>query len=160
MTFPELHPAEVRPSPTTFPILDRAEPSNRALPPFLVSRERGFLPRMDPPTSLPPEFAVVDDLLARMPVLTLDGKTGLLGSGGGAFGKAVRSELRDLTDEIERYKDDLVIVTALYRDYCFLASAYLLEPCHERFLRGEEYGLARQVLPRQIARPIARCAEM
>lgn len=51
-------------------------------------------------------------------------------------------------------------MNALYRDYSFLASAYLLEPCHERFVRGEGYGLARDRLPRSISLPIARCADL
>lgn len=159
-SLPEPTATSARPTPTTFPLLRSAEPDNRALAPFLVSTTRGFLPRMDPPETLPREFAVVEDLVTRMPVRTLAGDAGLLGQGGGSFGRAIRRELGDLTDELETYKDDLVVMTALFRDYSFLASAYLLEPCHERFVRGEEYGPGRQVLPRQLARPIARCAEM
>jgi indoleamine 2,3-dioxygenase len=48
----------------------------------------------------------------------------------------------------------------LYRDYSFVASAYLLEPCHHRFIKGEGYGLGRQTLPAIISRPISRCAEL
>ena len=51
-------------------------------------------------------------------------------------------------------------MNALYRDYSFLASAYLLEPCHLRFVKGEPYGLGRDVLPANIARPIAKCAAL
>jgi indoleamine 2,3-dioxygenase len=72
----------------------------------------------------------------------------------------VLSELPDLTDAIEEVKDDLRIVGALYRDYCFLASAYLLEPCHERHVKGEGYGLGRQRLPACLARPLGRVAGM
>ena len=142
-----------------FVVLDDPQPDNNSLPAFMVSITRGFLPRADPPVSLPaPAFSKVESLLQRMPVVTLDGTPGLLASG--SLGDAVLAELPDLTDEVDKVRDNLPLVNALYRDYAFLASAYLLEPCHERFVRGEEYGLARDRLPRQIARPIARCAEM
>ena len=124
----------------------------------MVSKTRGFLPRMDPITRLPDEFAQLESILSRMPVKKLDGQPGLLAEF--KLGDAVKSELPDLTDCVDKFKDDLPVVNALYRDYSFLASAYLLEPCHERFLKGESYGLGRDVLPAQIARPIARCAEM
>lgn len=44
---------------------------------------------------------------------------------------------------------------ALFRDYTFWASAYLLEPCHLSMLRTGEYGLGRAQLPRNIAVPLA-----
>jgi indoleamine 2,3-dioxygenase len=93
-----------------------------------------------------------------MPVKKLDGTPGLLAES--KLGDVVEKELEDLTDHVDKYKNNLPVVNALYRDYSFLASAYLLEPCHERFVRGEPYGLARQTLPAQVARPIAKCAEM
>lgn len=104
--------------------------------PFTVSFHNGFLPLSPPPTTLPPAFRVLDSLLKRAPMKTADGKEGLLASF--TFGKAVEDELPELTDEIHKVKDDLRIVTALYRDYCFLASAYLLEPCHQKFYEKDE----------------------
>ena len=104
--------------------------------PFTVSFHNGFLPLSPPPTTLPPAFRVLDSLLKRAPMKTADGKEGLVASF--TFGKAVEDELPDLTDEIHKVKDDLRIVTALYRDYCFLASAYLLEPCHQKFYEKDE----------------------
>jgi len=142
----------------SFPVLTDTRPNNRNLPPFMVSTTRGFLPRQDPPYELPTEFRVVESLLERMPVRMLDGEPGLLATF--TFGETMLKELPDLTKEIDNYKQDLVIMNALYRDYSFLASAYLLEPCHERYLRGEDYGLGRQRLPRCIAVPIAKVAEM
>lgn len=113
---------------------------------------------MDPVVTLPKEFDALESLLQRMPVRTLSGEPGLLAQS--KLGDVVDNEFPDLTDYMDRYKEDLPMMNALYRDYSFLASAYLLEPCHERFLRGEDYGLGRQVLPRNIARPIARCADI
>jgi indoleamine 2,3-dioxygenase len=113
---------------------------------------------MNPITRLPEEFRAVEDILRRMPVKTLAGGPGLLATY--QLGESVHAELPDLADSVGLYKDNLPMVTALYRDYSFLASAYLLEPCHERFVKGEPYGLARDVLPAQISRPIAKCAEL
>ena len=93
-----------------------------------------------------------------MPVVAKDGQPGLLAEY--KVGQAVENELPDLTTEVDKYKDNLPLMNALYRDYSFLASAYLLEPCHERFVRGEPYGLARKILPANISQPIVRCAEM
>lgn len=101
---------------------------------------------------------MVDSLLERMPVKTLSGEPGLLAKF--TFGDTLLKELPDLTDAVEKYRDDLVVMNALYRDYSFLASAYLLEPCHERFMKGESYGLGRQSLPRSIALPIVKVAEL
>lgn len=141
-----------------FMVLDDTRPDNMSLPAFMVSTTRGFLPRMEPIVDLPSEFDSVESLLSRMPVKTLSGAPGLLTDG--RFGDAVLGELSDLTDEVDKYKHNLPLVNALYRDYSFLASAYLLEPCHMRFIKGEGYGLGRDVLPVQLARPIARCAEL
>ena len=104
--------------------------------PFTVSFASGFLPLSAPPTTLPPAFKVLDSLLKRAPMKTANGKEGLLASF--TFGKAVEDELPDLTDEIPKVKDDLRVITALYRDYCFLASAYLLEPCHQKFYEKDQ----------------------
>ena len=43
---------------------------------------------------------------------------------------------------------------ALFRDYTFLASAYLLEPCHLSYLREKHYGFGRERLPPQISVPL------
>ncbi|KAK3988638.1 hypothetical protein QBC44DRAFT_343136 [Cladorrhinum sp. PSN332] len=137
-----------------FCVLDDARPDDMSLPAFMVSTSRGFLPRMDPIATLPAEFEPLESLLQRMPVKTLSGEPGLLAHG--KLGETVMAELPDLTEHMEKHKDNLPLMNALYRDYSFLASAYLLEPCHMRFIKGEPYGLARDVLPARIARPIKR----
>lgn len=142
---------------TSFEVLEDTRPDDVSLPAFMVSATRGFLPRMNPIVALPKEFDAVEDLLRNMPVLTQSGNPGFLATG--QLGDEVQ-KLPDLTDDVEKYKDNLPMMNALYRDYSFLASAYLLEPCHMRFMKGEPYGLARSFLPAQLSRPIARCAEL
>lgn len=142
----------------SFNVLSDTKPDDTTLPAFMVSTTRGFLPRQEPFIDLPVEFNVLESILTRMPVKTLKGMPGLLATF--TLGETVLKELPDLTGAIDNYKDDLVLMNALYRDYSFLASAYLLEPCHERFVKGESYGLGRQTLPAVISRPISRCAEL
>jgi hypothetical protein len=141
-----------------FPVLGDTNPNDHSTPAFMVSTTRGFLPRQEPVVELPPEFAAVESLLQRMPIKTLSGEAGLLAKF--TFGDTVEKELPDLSDQIEKFRNDLVVMNALYRDYSFIASAYLLEPCHKRYLRGEPYGLGRQVLPRSISLPIVKIAAM
>ena len=48
---------------------------------------------------------------------------------------------------------------ALLRDYSFLASAFLLEPCDLQWRKTQTYGLGRDRLPRAIAEPFALLAD-
>ncbi|KAM5352505.1 hypothetical protein ACJ41O_005227 [Fusarium nematophilum] len=80
----------------------------------MVSTTRGFLLRMDPIVTLPPEFDILESLLQRVLVKTASGEPGPLPSTNSA----------------------------------------------RQFIKGEPYGLARQVLPAQISHPIPRCAEI
>ncbi|KAI2636868.1 indoleamine 2,3-dioxygenase family protein [Hypomontagnella submonticulosa] len=143
---------------SSFEVLEDTKPDDASLPAFMVSTTRGFLPRMDPIVTLPPEFEAVENLLQSMPVRTQSGKPGLLATG--QLGDAVHRDLPDLTEQVEKYRDNLPMMNALYRDYSFLASAFLLEPCHMRFIKGEPYGLGRSFLPAQLSRPIVRCSEL
>jgi indoleamine 2,3-dioxygenase len=142
----------------SFDVLHDTRPDDTTLPAFMVSTTRGFLPRDEPIIHLPSEFDVLESILTRMPVKTAAGTPGLLATF--TLGETVLKELPDLTSAINKYKNNLPLMNALYRDYSFLASAYLLEPCHERFVKGEGYGLGRQTLPSVIALPISRCAEL
>jgi indoleamine 2,3-dioxygenase len=142
----------------SFNVLRDTKSDDTTLPAFMVSTTRGFLPRQEPVVQLPPEFDTLESILSRMPIKTLEGTPGLLATF--TLGETVLKELPDLTTAIEKYKDNLPLINALYRDYSFLASAYLLEPCHHRFINGEGYGLGRQTLPAVISRPISRCAEL
>lgn len=109
-----------------FNILTDTKPNDDSLPAFMVSTTRGFLPRSEPVFQLPPDFDALESLLSRMPIKTASGAPGLLAEC--RLGEAV-AEFPDLTPTIEKFQHDLPLMTALYRDYSFLASAYLLEPC-------------------------------
>ena len=144
--------------PITFDVLRDTHPEDKTLPPFMVSTTRGFLPRTHPVVTLPSEFDHLTSILERMPLVTADGSRGLLMDG--KLGDTVLNELPDLSSAVGKYADDLPLQNALYRDYSFLASAYLLEPCHLRFMEGKDYGLGRSTLPRQISMPLSICAKI
>lgn len=129
-----------------------------SLHPFTISTTRGFLTLTDPLVILPREFDPLESILNRMPIKTASGKPGLIAEGN--LATVVDNELPDLTEQVDLYKDDLHVICALFRDYCFLASGYLLEPCHRRFMASQEYGVGRPFLPKQIAGPFVRCSEM
>ena len=60
------------------------------------------------------------------------------------FGHAVEKEL-PLLDINE---NDPELLAALFRDYTFITSAYLLEPCDIQWHKDGTYGLGRSVLPK------------
>jgi indoleamine 2,3-dioxygenase len=114
-------------TPSSFNILSNTRPDDHSIPAFMVSMSRGFLPRAEPIVKLPPDFDALESILSRMPIKTATGEPGLLASG--QLGEVVHKELPDLSVAIEKYHTDHPLMNALYRDYSFLASAYLLEPC-------------------------------
>ncbi|KAL1958824.1 hypothetical protein VTO42DRAFT_3661 [Malbranchea cinnamomea] len=142
-------------SPATLP---------HSLDPFTITGSTGFLPFDTPTADLPDVFAPLTSLIARMPVVREDGTPGLLATY--EFGPAVL-QLPDLTAEIDRQvtedgKPDMFIISALFRDYSFIASAYLLEPCWENWKKNPSggYGLGRDFLPKAVAGPMYRCAQI
>lgn len=134
--------------------------------PFLITTENGYLPTELPLRRLPAAFDCLSDILDDMPILKKDGSPGLLASF--KLGPLIDSgALPDLTDEIEKLQIeegvfDMPAITAAFRDYSFVASSYLLEPCWEVYSTkpGDGYGLGRQTLPKCIAGPLVRCGEM
>lgn len=152
--FPHIHD-----DPATLP---------RSLDPFTITTSTGFLPYTTPPTDLPEVFKPLQTLVEELPVAKLDGSPGLLATY--ELGAAAR-KLPDLTAEVDKLLvagpdgkmvPDLFTVTAIFRDYAFLASSYILEPCWERWTKDPDqgYGLGREVLPQAIACPMYRCGEM
>ncbi|KAJ1956406.1 hypothetical protein GGI12_005314, partial [Dipsacomyces acuminosporus] len=120
---------------------------------FTVSEPSGFLPRHDPLPVLPNYFEKIDELLHEMPIYKGDGTYGLLHNG--RFGERIESEL-PMYDV--GFIFDKRILSALFRDYTFLASAYLLEPCDIQYRLTRNYGLARRILPANIAVPLETIA--
>ncbi len=73
----------------------------------------------------------------------------------GELGDAVLSELPLI--DVTSINDGRLLL-ALFRDYTFLASAYLLEPCNIQLRKNKTYGLGRAILPKNIASPLVSIA--
>ncbi|SGY46485.1 BQ5605_C001g00439 [Microbotryum silenes-dioicae] len=150
-------------TPTQAPVLlEDVEPSQRdKLPVFTISRERGFLPRVDPLTHLPAEFAPLESLLQRMTIRQPNGGVGLLGHG--QFADACETELKkvDLESKVDQVIEsgNQQLLSALFRDYCYATSAFLLEPVDQRFRHTGVYGEGNNRLPRELAVPMKKLAD-
>ncbi|KAG0015033.1 hypothetical protein BGZ81_000126 [Podila clonocystis] len=128
-----------------FPILEDPLIHNHSIPSFMVGTQNGFLPRQDPLEKLPEEYKELEELLQKMPLTLPDGSKGLLALG--QFGEACKSLPQYDLSKVE----DSELLSALYRDYTFVTSAYLLEPCDLSYRKTGHYGLGRSVLPKNIA---------
>ncbi|CEG77878.1 hypothetical protein RMATCC62417_12559 [Rhizopus microsporus] len=157
-----LKPAQMKASPIShslkagtflrgFALLTESQQKDMSQQMFLVGEQNGFLPRQDPLAELPSEFSKLESLLQRMPLQLPDGSPGLLASG--QFGDAVRDELPIY--DVDHINDQRLL-SALFRDYTFAASAYLLEPCDILYRSRNDYGLGRKVLPANIAIPLTK----
>ena len=120
-------------------------------PQFVVGTKNGFLPRQAPIALT--KYKELNKLLDDMPLIKNNGKPGLLATN--EFGKATKSlpeyDLSKVTDIQE--------LTALFRDYTFVASAYLLEECDISIRKNGYYGKGRDKLPRNIAVPLSVVAK-
>ncbi|KAI9472484.1 MAG: hypothetical protein EXX96DRAFT_584327 [Benjaminiella poitrasii] len=137
-----------------FSLISESQRTDPTFQTFAVGVENGFLPRQDPLAELPKEFGKLESLLQRMPMQLFDGSPGLLASG--QFGDAVRDELP--LYEMDNINDQRLL-SALFRDYTFAASAYLLEPCDILYRAKGDYGLGRKALPMNIAVPLTKVAQ-
>lgn len=138
---------------------------SRALDPFTITTSTGFMPLQTPQVDLPAVWQPLTKLMHELPVIKEDGTPGLLATF--QLGPLIdNGALPDFTDEVDNLvtsdgHPDLAAVTAVFRDYSFLASSYTLEPCWERFKSGlEGYGLGRDRLPRCLAGPLVKTANM
>lgn len=103
---------------------------------------------------LPHRFFILEELLRDMPIVKANGASGLLSRPG-----ALKAAVTDLPQYRLEGETDSGILAALFRDLTFLASAYLLEPCHQQYLADGTYGLGEPRLPRNIAVPLTVVAE-
>ena len=123
---------------------------------FEVGSKFGFLPKNHPLIKLPERYLGLQKLLDKMPVNLEDGSKGYL-----AIPNKIKVEVEELINyfDIVKNETDIMVIQALYRGYCFLASAYTLELSYQKFVKTKKYGKARQLLPIQIAQPFVEVAE-
>lgn len=96
-----------------------------------------------------------------MTMVQPNGSQGLLLKG--QLGDAVKAELKHagLEKKVNEViaSDNQHLISALFRDYSFLTSAYLFEPVDQHFRATGQYGSGRDVLPAELAVPFNALAE-
>lgn len=122
---------------------------------FTLSSHRGFLPREDPITELPQKYKKLDNILKSMPINLPNGDKGLLANGD--LGPLIDSGYLPMYD-VSNVEDSHEL-QALFRDYAFLTSAYLLEPCDLQYRQDKTYGLGRSKIPACISVPFKQVAD-
>ena len=140
--------------PGSFDLLRDLNVKDKTMPQFVVGTQNGFLPRQDPLDQLPSKFSKLEDLLQEMPLMLPNGSKGLLAKG--EFGDRV---LRDLPLYDISDIEDTHVLAGLFRDYTFVASSYLLEPCDLQFRKTGDYGHGRDTLPKNVSVPLWKLAQ-
>jgi len=113
----------------------------------------GFLPIGKPLDKLPKKYDIINSILDNMKISNLDGYLNK-----GILADKINSDLPVFNlKEI----DDVQLLSALQRDYSFLASAYSLETCHNSLVESDQkhYGIARDLLPPQLSIPLITLSE-
>jgi len=120
---------------------------------FNVSRESGFLPIKPPLKVLPTEYTELQNLINNLHVFqsTNTEQKGVLG-----IPNEIEKQLTFIPDysSIIEKETDVFVLQALYRAYTFLTSGFTLELAYQEFLSSGNYGIARQILPTNIAKPL------
>jgi len=114
---------------------------------FDISKEYGFLPIKEPLHYLPDKYMELQNLINNLPVF----ENKCILSIPDEIVKEV-SKIPDYSDIIDK-ETDIFILQALYRAYAFITSGYTLELSYQEFLESGNYGVARQILPKNIAYP-------
>jgi len=116
------------------------------------------MPSTKPMAVLPKQFEPLENLMKNMSHWQDGKETGLLATN--SFRKFVDSDFPDLTEAVMNSDpNDAALNTALFRDYSFAASSYILEPCHHTYLETGDYGIGESELPAKLAKPQVELAK-
>lgn len=126
---------------------------------FDINGANGFNPAIVLSKTLPPELNDLEKLVDNMPVFTdfENNIHGYLNEPGRLFKEV--EKLENFYQIIAQYDDDPELYQKLYRAYTFLASAYLLEPSYQEFVKTGKYGKGLTLLPANIAQPLCYVAD-
>jgi len=120
---------------------------------FDVSSEHGFLPIKEPLKVLPEQFNKLQNLINKLHVFYSENnsKNGVLG-----IPDEIVSQVGIIPDysKLIELETDVFVLQALYRAYTFVTSGFTLEQAYQEFLKSGNYGVARQLLPANIAVPL------
>lgn len=120
---------------------------------FNVSKEHGFLPIREPLKSLPNQYKELQDLINNLHVFQNKNteEKGILGIPDEIVVQV--GFVPDYSSIIDK-ETDVFVLQALYRAYTFVTSGFTLEQAYQEFLKSGNYGIARQFLPANIAKPL------
>ena len=123
---------------------------------FNVSSNHGFLPIKEPLSKLPDKYNELQRIIDNLHVMKSEEEKGILGR---------QNEIVVDIVMIPNYKDiiesenDIFVLQALYRAYTFVTSGFTLELSYQEFIKTGNYGIARQLLPANIAEPLVMVSE-
>jgi indoleamine 2,3-dioxygenase len=118
---------------------------------FNVSSKYGFLPVSDPLKVLPEKYTELQLLIDNLHIFQENDKKGIL---------AIPNEIEKAVSVVPDYsniiteEDDVFVLQALFRAYTFITSGYTLELAYQEFIKNGNYGVARQLLPQNISKPL------
>jgi len=118
---------------------------------FNVSSINGFLPIKDPLKVLPNTYKELQLLIDNLYVFQEHDEKGVLAIPD-EIEKAV-SIIPDYSELIEE-EHNVFVLQALFRAYTFITSGYTLELSYQEFIKNGNYGVARRILPENIAKPL------
>jgi indoleamine 2,3-dioxygenase len=118
---------------------------------FNVSSNNGFLPISDPLKVLPNTYKELQLLIDNLYVFQNEDKKGIL-----AIPDEIEKAVLIIPDysELIEEEHDVFILQALFRAYTFITSGYTLELSYQEFIKNGNYGVARRLLPQNIAKPL------
>jgi indoleamine 2,3-dioxygenase len=121
---------------------------------FNVSSDHGFLPTKDPLNLLPYKYMCLQDVINKLHVFQnyeedISNK-GILG-----ISDKIVEEVKNIPDysNLIQEETNIFVLQALYRAYSFITSGYTLEKSYQEFLKSGNYGIARQLLPKNLSIP-------
>ena len=123
---------------------------------FKINSQYGFLPIHDPLERLSSIYDSIQNLLDTLPDRIRHLQQEQLEQG--------IENLGNFLEKIQQ-ENDIFLIAALYRSYCFLSSAYLLFPSHVHNVlknvdnENKQYGRAYSTLPKQLAEPLLYLAD-
>jgi len=121
---------------------------------FNVSSEHGFLPIKDPLRLLPDKYICLQNVINNLHVFQ-NYEEDITNKGILGLSDEIVEQVKTIPDYSNLIEDetDMFILQALYRAYSFITSGYTLEKSYQEFLKSGNYGVARQLLPKNISIP-------
>lgn len=121
---------------------------------FNVTSEHGFLPIKDPLRLLPDKYICLQNVINKLHVFQ-NYEEDITNKGILGLSDEIVEQVKTIPDYFNLIEEetDIFVLQALYRAYSFITSGYTLEKSYQEFLKSGNYGVARQLLPKNISIP-------